>query len=87
MSVNKEFKIKERLTTQFRAEFFNVLNHPILTNPNGPANAGYNDPSSPGAQGVPGFGCGCNTPDQAAPNPVLGTGAPRSIQVGLKLLF
>jgi hypothetical protein len=87
VSINKEFKIKERLTTQFRAEFFNVLNHPILTNPNGPANAGYNDPSSPGAPGTPGFGCGCNTPDQAAPNPVLGTGAPRSIQLGLKLIF
>jgi hypothetical protein len=87
VSVNKEFKFRERLTTQFRAEFFNVLNHPILTNPNGPANAGYNDPSSPGAPGTPGFGCGCNTPDQAAPNPVLGTGAPRSIQLGLKLIW
>jgi hypothetical protein len=87
VSVNKEFKFKERLTTQIRAEFFNVLNHPIFTNPNGPANAGYNDPSSPGGLGTPGFGCGCNTPDQAAPNPVLGTGAPRSIQLGLKLIW
>jgi hypothetical protein len=87
VSVDKEFKIKERLSTQFRAEFFNILNHPILTNPNGPANAGYNDPSSPGAPGTPGFGCGCNTPDQAAPNPVLGTGAARSIQLGLKLIW
>jgi hypothetical protein len=87
VSVNKEFRFKERLTAQVRAEFFNVLNHPILTNPNGPANAGYNDPSSPGGPGTPGFGCGCNTPDQAAPNPVLGTGAPRSIQLGLKLIW
>jgi hypothetical protein len=78
---------------EFRAEFFNILNHPIFADPNGPANAGYNDPSSPGtiaSPGVaasPGFGCGCVTPDQAAPNPVLGTGAPRSIQLGLKLIF
>jgi hypothetical protein len=81
VSVNKEFKFKERLSAQFRAEFFNVLNHPIFSNPNGPANAGFNDPSSQS------FGCGCNTPDQAAPNPVLGTGGARSIQLGLKLIW
>jgi hypothetical protein len=81
VSVNKEFKFKERISTQFRAEFFNVLNHPIFSNPNGPANAGFNDPSSQS------FGCGCNTPDQAAPNPVLGTGGSRSIQLGLKLIW
>ncbi|MCU1252180.1 MAG: hypothetical protein JWQ49_5209 [Edaphobacter sp.] len=26
-------------------------------------------------------------PDQAAPNPVLGSGASRSVQLGLKLVF
>ncbi len=82
VSVIKDWKIRERLTTQFRAEFFNVLNHPNFTNPGGPAGAGFNDPSSPGS-----FACGCNTPDQGAPNPVLGTGANRSIQLGLKLIF
>jgi hypothetical protein len=84
VSVLKETKIKERLTAQFRAEFFNVLNHAIFTDPNGPANAGFNDPST-GNTG--GFGCACNTPDQAAPNPVLGTGGARSIQLGLKLIW
>jgi hypothetical protein len=84
VSVIKETKIKERLTAQFRAEFFNVLNHAIFTDPNGPANAGFNDPST-GNTG--GFGCACNTPDQAAPNPVLGTGGSRSIQLGLKLIW
>jgi len=33
------------------------------------------------------FGCGCNTPDQASPNPVLGTRGSRSIQLGLKLIW
>jgi hypothetical protein len=84
VSVIKETKIKERLTAQFRAEFFNVLNHANFTDPNGPANAGFNDPST-GQTGN--FGCGCNTPDQAAPNPVLGTGGARSIQLGLKLIW
>jgi carboxypeptidase family protein len=83
VSVIKDLKFKERLTTQFRAEFFNVLNHPNFTDPNGPAGAGFNDPSGGGK----GFGCGCNTPDQASPNPVLGTGANRSIQLGLKLIW
>ncbi len=82
LSVTKVWKIKERLTTQFRAEFFNVLNHADFANPGGPAGAGYNDPSSPSS-----FGCGCNTPDQVAPNPVLGSGGSRSIQLGLKLLW
>jgi hypothetical protein len=84
LSVVKETKIKERLTAQFRAEFFNVLNHANFSDPNGPANAGFNDPST-GNTGN--FGCGCNTPDQSAPNPVLGTGGARSIQLGLKLIW
>jgi hypothetical protein len=46
VSVIKGTKFKHRLTAEFRAEFFNVLNHPILSNPNGPAGAGFNDPST-----------------------------------------
>jgi hypothetical protein len=84
VSVVKDEKFKERLTAQFRAEVFNVLNHPNFYNPTGPAGAGFNDPSL-GLGGS--FGCGCNTPDQASPNPVLGTGASRSIQLGLKLIW
>ena len=84
LSLVKDTKIKERLTAQFRAEFFNVLNHVNFSDPNGPANAGFNDPST-GFSGN--FGCACNTPDQAAPNPVLGTGGARSIQLGLKLIW
>ena len=76
-SLFKNWKVKERLTAQFRAEFFNILNHTILANP---GVSGNNDPS--------GFVlCGCETPDQAATNPILGTGGARAIQLGLKLLF
>ena len=77
-SLFKNFKVKERLTAQFRAEFFNILNKTILANPGVASNS---DPS-----GQP-FGCGCETPDQAATNPILGTGGARAIQLGLKLLF
>lgn len=82
LAVAKNWKFTERLNAQFRAEFFNVLNHPSFANPGGPAAPGWNDPSATST-----FGCGCGTPDQVAPNPVLGSGGPRSIQLGLKLLW
>jgi Carboxypeptidase regulatory-like domain/TonB dependent receptor/TonB-dependent Receptor Plug Domain len=82
-SVAKNWKFKERFGAQFRAEFFNVLNHPNFANPFGGQNGfGMNDPSAPGS-----FGCGCATPDVAGSNPVLGSGGARAIQLGLKLLF
>jgi hypothetical protein len=83
-SVAKNWKFGERFGAQFRAEFFNVLNHPNFANPFGGQNGfGMNDPSVLG----PGFGCACATPDVAATNPVLGSGGARAIQLGLKLLF
>lgn len=79
VSVFKNFKFQERLTAQFRAEFFNVLNHPNFANP------WANQDTDPSGSGT--FGCSCATPDAAATNPVLGSGGPRAIQLGLKLLF
>jgi hypothetical protein len=85
-SVSKNFNLGERVKAQFRFETFNIFNHPNYANPNG-ATSGYGqganaDPSAAGA-----FGCGCSTPDQAAFNPVLGSGSNRAIQLGLKFLF
>jgi hypothetical protein len=87
-SITKAFKFKERLTTQFRAEFFNVLNHPNFVNPyGGPGgNAATLDPSGANTAST-GFGFVRATPDQAGSNPVLGSGGARSIQLGLKLIF
>jgi hypothetical protein len=79
LSVFKNWTVKERLTAQFRAEFFNVLNHTILANP-GPA-------GTSGIASTSNFGCSCVTPDQAATNPILGSGGARAIQLGLKLIF
>ncbi len=82
-SVAKNWKFGEILRAQFRAEFFNILNHPSFANPFGGQNGfGFNDPSAPGS-----FGCGCATPDVAASNPVIGSGGSRAIQLGLKFLF
>ena len=81
-SLAKNWHFGERLHAQFRAEFFNIFNHPNFANPYGGQNGfGFNDPS------VGGFGCGCATPDVAAANPAVGSGGPRSVQLGLKLIF
>jgi hypothetical protein len=82
-SVAKNWKFAERFQIQFRAEFFNILNHPNFANPFGGQNGfAFNDPSSPGT-----FGCGCKTPDGAASNPVIGSGGNRATQFGLKFIF
>lgn len=75
-SLFKNWTVKERLTAQFRAEFFNILNHTILANP-----------GSGGLTGDGTLGLSANTPDAAGQNPLLGTGAAREIQLGLRLLF
>jgi Carboxypeptidase regulatory-like domain/TonB dependent receptor len=81
-SIAKNWHLGERVHAQFRAEFFNILNHPNFANPYGGQNGfGLNDPS------VRPFGCGCATPDIAAANPAVGSGGPRSIQLGLKFTF
>jgi hypothetical protein len=81
-SILKNWKFKERYAAQFRAEFFNVLNHPIF----GGVDAGHlatNDPSV----GSNTFGQTNATADLAAGNPVMGSGSNRVIQLGLKLAF
>lgn len=81
-SVAKTWKFGERFNAQFRAEFFNVLNHPNFANPFGGQNGwAHNDPSTQS------FGCSCATPDVAASNPVIGSGGSRAIQLGLKFAF
>ena len=83
-SVFKNFKFKERYSAQFRAEVFNLFNHPIIANPYGAAN-GSNLGDSPASPG--GFGGGGATPDVAAGNPLVGSGSNRVMQLGLKLTF
>jgi hypothetical protein len=68
-------KITERVSIQFRSEFFNIFNHPNFTVPNVQFDA------------ISTFGTISATPDVQAGNPRLGDGGPRVIQFGLKLLF
>ena len=82
LSVTKEFKFGERFGAQFRAEMFNVLNHPWFANPYGGPGGAAADPSGGAGYGFTGL-----TPDTQASNPVLGSGGARAIQLGLKLSF
>jgi hypothetical protein len=81
-SVMKDWKLTEKVTGQFRAEVFNLLNQTQFGNPqfNG---AGGNVPfGTPGA-----FGASQATPDVSNNNPSLGSGGPREFQFGFKMLF
>jgi Carboxypeptidase regulatory-like domain/TonB dependent receptor len=73
MSLTKGWKFKERLSVQFRAEFFNIINNPYYAQPS----SSLSSPSSFGqAQATPSSG-----------NPVVGNGGPRQVQLGLRLIF
>jgi hypothetical protein len=84
LSIAKAIKFNDRISTQFRAEFFNLINHPIFCNPNGVAGGANSTPGDPSSQP---FGSAGSTPDVCASNPEIGSGGPRSIQLGLKLIF
>jgi len=74
-SIGKFWQIKENLKLQFRAEFFNILNHPNFAGVRG-------DLTTPDE-----FGRANTTPDVGASNPVIGSGGSRHIQLGLKLVW
>jgi hypothetical protein len=92
-AVHRDFsmaKLRESMKLQFRAEMFNVLNHPNFGAPNADF-AASNSLFYPG--GYPGFGLASQTLAQSLNsyyqglNPLFQTGGPRSIQLALKLFF
>ncbi len=85
-SFAKNFKFYEKHNLQFRAEFFNVINHPNFDLP-------FNQLYTPGP-GITTGGCNLTVAQQAAwsCNPQAGritrtVGVPRQIQVALKYTF
>jgi hypothetical protein len=74
-SVQKNWKYKEFLTAQFRGEIFNLLNTVQYAAPR----------ANPGSTSAPFFGQSSGV--AGATSPTNGTGNPRGIQLGLKLIF
>jgi len=82
-SVLKNFRFNERLSGEFRVEIFNLFNTTTYANPGNFNTSATNNPYTQGST----FGAALLSPDVANNNPQLGSGAARSIQLGLRLTF
>jgi outer membrane receptor protein involved in Fe transport len=85
-SVTKNIPLRERLMLQFRAEFFNIFNHPNFALPSNVITPGINADGSLNSTAGP-AGLITQTPDVAQGNPGLGGGGPRVMQFGLRFQF
>lgn len=88
-SISKDTRLSERFRLHFRADFFNLTNHPNFASPLLPsflADAAPNgiDPATGDSLG---FLPIVATSDTGLGNPILGGGGPRSVQFALKLVF
>lgn len=77
LSIARKFPITERLNLQFRADAFNVFNHPNFTNPNG-----FIELGTAGIQSSQMLNQGLN-----GLSSLFQEGGPRSLQLSLKLTF
>jgi len=85
-SVTKNFEIREKMTLQLRAEFFNIFNHPNFALPSNVITPGINADGSVNTTAGP-AGVITQTPDVAQGNPGLGGGGPRVMQFGVRFQF
>jgi hypothetical protein len=92
LAVRREFPLVERFRLQFRAEAFNILNHPNFGRIDNSLRHGpFTVTTMNGKTTYSGFGGAGNTLnnsfDSSGLSPLYQTGGPRSLQVALKLLF
>ncbi len=76
LAIRRDFPIRERLKLQFRAEAFNIFNHPNF----GSIDAGFGSSTFGQATATLANSLGIQ-------NPLYQTGGPRSMQFALKLVF
>jgi hypothetical protein len=82
LSFRREFPVIERARIQFRAEMFNILNHPNFADPSGAMGStsfGYSTQMLSRDLGQGGVNGGLN--------PLYQVGGPRSIQLALRMVF
>jgi hypothetical protein len=103
IGIHRDFNLAERLVLQFRAEVFNLFNHPNFANPEQPfpnVNLGFANP--PGTIPAPGS-IAIDVPRMRSTqmlargtggggnaggyNPLFQVGGPRSLQFALRLQF
>jgi TonB dependent receptor len=81
VALQRQFHLTEKLGLRFRAEFFNIFNHPNFGSPNNTLGSPlFGQSTQTLASGLAGAG-------NAGFNPLYQVGGPRSIQLALKLLF
>jgi hypothetical protein len=82
-SIHRDFPLRDSLKLQFRAEIFNVLNHPNFGSPNNQfAMADFGVSSQTLAQSLSNGSLGSGGFD-----PLYQVGGPRSVQLALRLMF
>jgi len=82
VALQRQFQLTEKTGIRFRAEFFNIFNHPNFGNPNNDLTSplfGHSTQTLATSLGSGGANGGFN--------PLYQIGGPRSIQLALKLQF
>ena len=83
MGAGKTFPLKERGRLEFRAEAYNVFNHPQLGQPQTTCDVSSSSPTGCAA----GFGSIINTVNTVSPVTPVGSGTTREMQFALRLEF
>jgi hypothetical protein len=82
VALQRQFHVTEKVSLRFRAEFFNIFNHPNFGNPNNDLTSSLFGQATQTLASSLGSG-GAN----GGFNPLYQVGGPRSIQLALKLQF